>query len=515
MYESIIDKWQTVYFQVPLTQENSRNLTWKVVENAGSLLNPTMNVTPLTVTPFTSDLTKRDDVLLAFMSLWLLLLIEGLVTTFLLRTRKGKLSTFRFSVKQVVAFVQELNWNRVFANKATLAQQRRRLSYTVILFASGVILVTFGLEVAVLFLTEPEAVSVDNTMASYKLLQPVMPDYHDVRFHFGRSIDLPCEAFVFFHVDQGTTRINGCVSSSVSGRPVEQFPPAIEEKQIEIVTDLHRYGAEHTIRFKPANASDYDPMDTATFSTRVFFTLADGRARVMEEGPREKTETLMVEAMHKQYIAYLYAIYGRETREVPEGKLTLEDLNNIRIEDLIIEDPPEDGKQFKVLMELPNSDFMVPSRRYTTTAQGLMPSGISALRVAHHFFRGCAAISVQKGNTTDFFIDGGMDDSREVIWMESRRIVNWLTLSLILITAMLVLAGARWLLRPVATADIAGAYVQKAVQADRGRSPVEMDPQMEKSYFIVDFEKAEYTFGAETNDRWDGVSSEYNESEEG
>lgn len=57
----------------------------------------------------------RDDVLLAFGSLFLLLVIEGIVTSFLFRTENSIVSNFGFSVRQVAELIREFILRRLFA----------------------------------------------------------------------------------------------------------------------------------------------------------------------------------------------------------------------------------------------------------------------------------------------------------------------------------------------------------------------------------------------------------------
>lgn len=58
--------------------------------NICSFLFQTMPVTRKVTGLFSSDLTSRDDVILAILSLILLLVIESIISTILLRTSQGK-----------------------------------------------------------------------------------------------------------------------------------------------------------------------------------------------------------------------------------------------------------------------------------------------------------------------------------------------------------------------------------------------------------------------------------------
>eukprot|EP00177_Eucheuma_denticulatum_P004860 GFKZ01008821.1.p1 GENE.GFKZ01008821.1~~GFKZ01008821.1.p1 ORF type:complete len:501 (-),score=55.82 GFKZ01008821.1:871-2373(-) len=499
MFIEMNDKWGGAYYSWTLNATNSRNLTHKVQSDVGSLLNPTIKITTVASSAFSTDLTSRDDVLLAFMSLWLLLIIEGVVTTVLLRRWKGKISNFGFSIRQLISFVQEMNWRQVVLGRATSRGHRRKINFKILTFALSVLLFTFGLEVAVLFLTEPELVEVKNDRVTFRLLQPVTPDWHDINFHFGRSIDLPCEAFALFNVEQAATRINGCVSSSVSGRPVVGFNLTDTVIDCEIVSDFHEYGAEHSVTIDG---------DTGMYSTRVYFTLGDERARVMLEGPMPRFQDQQVNTLHHQFVAYLFSIYSRETRHLDqERRVGVETINAVETRSF----SREDGPRVRVV-DLPDSEEEVPSRRFVTQFRGVIPRGTPALRLAQHFFRGAAAISVQNGDMTDFFIESGREEAEAVVWQETVRALNWLSLGIILIGSMIVLAVARQLLRPLTTSDIAGIYVKKAVGADEGRSPVELDWARERKAFLVEREPHGYMVGAETGDRWERLSSEYSDT---
>lgn len=497
MFKVVIDKWGGEYFSVDLDNAPARNISWAIANNAGTMLNPSINITTRVTGPFSSDLTKRDDVLLAFMSLLLLLVIEGLVTTVLLRTKDGNVSNFGFSVKQIVALFQELNFRGIFKGRKTDTREHRKINYKLLIFAVMIISSTFLLEVAVLFLTSPVLRDVTNKTATFRMLEPVMPDWHDVRYHNGRSVDRPCEAFVVQNVEQGQTRVNGCTSSSISGEEVQLFVQ--EEKSevdAEITTLLHEYGAEHTVILDGRRAK---------YSTRAYFSLSDGETRVMKTGPNvAENEKEQVDLLHKQYFAYLLSVYKVLTKD---ESVSVDTLNAMKFA------PMETGSGGEVnVLPLPGTRKRISTRRYKTQVTGFMPTGIPSLRLAQHTFRGAGAIYVAGPDTRDLTIENGVKDVEAVVWQEEVRVVNWLSLALILLLGMGLLWGLRIVMKPVATAEIAGIFVKGSVEADFGRAPFEVGEGERLTFRVKDLSDGDYVYGAETTAGWVLVNSEYNDA---
>lgn len=493
MFKVSVDKFGTEFFSLELEGTNYRNASWKLSNDIGPLLNPSINITKRATGPFSGDLTSRDDVLLAFMSLMLLLLIEGLVTTVLLRTKQGNVSNFGFSVKQIVALIQELNFRGIFKRRKTEKKVRRKINAKLLLFAISIISVTFLLEVGVLFLTTPDLRNVTNKTATFRLLQPVTEDWHDVRYHIGRSIDRPCESFGIQGVEQGATRINGCVSSSISGATLELFSKAEDDVEAEITSLLHDYGAEHFVKIHG---------EAANYSTRAYFTLSDGETRVMRTGPKSPHEEELILIVHKQYVAFLLSLYKSSTED---KSVSIDTLNA-----LTFDTKKKEGDMVDVL-PLPGQKLRVKSTSYTTKLNGFLPYGIPALRLAQHCFRGAAAVSVEEADIIDLTIEDGMRPGEAVVWQESVRAINWLSLIIILMSSMLLLGFLRYMMKPVATAEIAGIFVKNAVGGDASSSPVELGESEKKIFHISSSDEDEYLYGAETSEGWVMMNSEYND----
>lgn len=435
---------------------------------------------------FSNDLTSRDDVLLAFGALLLLLLIEGIVTTFLLRTRNGIVSNFGFAVKQVVELIREFNIKRVVRARTTRTvnerDERKKKTLKLLLFAMSILVFVFMLEVIVLFLTQPEPRDVHNNILTFRIQQPVTPPWNAVRFHSRASINRPCSAVGLVGVDQGNTRINCCVTSTLRTDELDPFTKTSRDVDLEIISDLHEYGAEHSITLDGARAN---------YSSRAHFTLDDQRSRLMGYREQSRFERDQIAIVHKQYVAYIASAYGIATKD--QKTITKDTLSKLYFSFSSGEGPVVN------VVKIRGVSHQVKTNRYTTSVRGVIPTGHAALRLGQHYFRGSSAVIVSEGNEKDLFIEEGMDSASSVVWRESTRALNWLTLLIILLGALVLLLLLRYKLKPVAIAEIAGAFVKEKVDADFYRSPVEMDAE-EKAFFKVFEDDGEFQTVARVDD---------------
>lgn len=434
-------------------------------------------------TSFSNDLTNRDDVLLAFGALLLLLLIEGIVTTFLLRTKNGIVSNFGFSVKMVVELIREFNVKGIVKGRTENDEWgHKKVNVKLLVVAVSILVFVFLLEVAVLFLTQPELKDVTNKKVTFRIQQPVTPPWNGVRFHSRASINRPCSAVGLVDVDQGNTRINCCVTSTVRNDELDLFEKVSGQVEAEIVSYMHEYGAEHSITLDGVKAN---------YSTRAYFTLEDEKSRLMGHQTKSKYERDQISIVHRQYIAYLASAYVKATKD--NETITLDTLNN-DVKFLFAE---ETGPVVDVI-RIRGVNHQVNSTRYTTKVTGVLPRGPAALRLGQHHFRGSSAVIVTDANETDLFIEEGLTSARSVVWRESTRTLNWLTLLIILCCALLFLILLRFKLKPVAIAEIAGVLVKEKVDADMYRSPVQMELD-ERPYFRVFDGDGEWRAIAEVN----------------
>lgn len=496
-----IDKFNTEYFTLNLNHTVSEDVTI-IREQQGpndiaSLLDPFIPVTWRATGPFQSDLTARDDIILAVLSLILLLIIESIVTTVLLRTKAGQINNFAFSVKQLIELFRDLNFRMIFPRRKKGEPMSRRLNKNLIVLSFSILFVTIGLEVAALFLTNPLLKSVSNKTATFRILQPVTPEWHNVRFHARVSINRPCEPFTLEMVEQARTRINGCVETNLNATLVELFKPSKDETTLRIVSQIHDYGSDHQLTIGELSAN---------YTLRVYFTLGDRRSRLMKSSKTATDESERMKIIHMQFVAQIFTIYRNALKEQDSDM----NLNRLQaLESKFFFDKNPDSAQIDVL-RLPGKSLNVSTREYVTNVTGVLPQGTTVLRIAHNFFRGTAAVVVSNPDEEDLFLEEGLQESVAEVWKEKTRTVNWLSLLISVASYLTILFALRCIFKPVCTADIAGEYVRDAVGADLLRSPIEMSDD-ELKYFRISLgsEDQEYMLGAETLDRQSRLSKEY------
>lgn len=442
---------------------------------------------------FSADLTERDDLLLAFLSLLLLLVVDGLVGTILLRTRDGNVNTFGFSVKHVIDLLRDFEVRDRRAEQRPRTDRQKKFDRKIASVAVLVLLLTLGFEVLILFLTSPEYKMVTNKSVSFRIRQPFIPAWASVFYHARTSINQPCTSVALSGVNQGRTVISPCVKSSADGAPLELFEEVNEVVNgaidVELISDYHRYGSEHYITFDNA---------TTSFSTRAYFTLNDGKMRIMKAMQRQgpKGEKELAELAHKQFIAFVFTAYSKV---VPDGEMNLERLNSLKFRFSAIGGPRTE------ILRTNGKRYHSKSRRYITKLRGILPRGSPVLLFGQQFFRGAAAVDISEPDQDDLFIATGKHSAHAVVWLESVRAVNWLSLTIILVISTLTLLILRSWARSVSTSEIAGLLVKQEVHANVFRSPVELD-RREKSFFRVtstDDDYREYQYGAETYYSWD------------
>lgn len=453
------------YFSLNLSNAVSINVTHlretENDDNIADYLFPFINITKRATGPFSSDLTARDDALLALLSLLILLLIEAIITTILLRRYQGLVTNFGFAAKQVIELVKDLNLRRVFlvrnvrnsfsyshgqSHQKHHQQQQQpplsKLNLRLLLLALSIFFLSFALEVAVFFLTNSYQRSVTNATATFRLRQPLTPDFVKALLHSRVSIHRPCEAITVQNVLQANTGINGCVDTDLDFSDTSLF--ALEHPlpnvTLRIDSRLHDYGADHFIQVGDINA---------TYTQRALFSLGDARARVMASDATFPDEDVKMQIVHYQYVAYLFSLFNRDAVSA-EDIIPLQRLQNLDIE----WQPPESGESVDVL-QLPGRPQPVPTRRYVTQVRGEIPHGVAALRLAQQYLKGMMGVVVAQGNTTDMFMDSGVESTEAVVWEESVRSVNWLSMGIITALGIVALVLLRWLLTPCSTADIA------------------------------------------------------------
>lgn len=432
-----------------------------------SFLQGEMDVSRRVTGAFSADITDRDDVIVAVLSLLLVLAIEGVVTAFLLQTRNGSASNFGFSVSQFAQLAREFKLKPIFGGiRDRRSRVKKRLNRRLVIVAIIVFTVSFGLEVLVLFLTNPSQREVLNDVATFRIADPTNPDFGMVFDDAATLLTPPCVAVSLQGVVQGNTRISACMSSDLPSNSIDAFEKVTEPVDVEIRSDFHEFGTEHNINFGAVSAN---------YSSRAYFQLgrasnlpANGGQRLMRKSdmstPREST----IAAVHKQYVAYLFTPYRNKTKD---ESMNLERLNSIdftferssgEMVDIIV---INDGKRI----------LQRPSRRYTTRFRAVVPRGNAALRFAIPHFKASTAITVSGPNSRDLSMSSGSTIvSVGVVWLEEFRSLNWLSLSVVLLFVLIILVLLRWSLKPVVMAEMAGLYVAETVGASGDMAPIDL-----------------------------------------
>lgn len=484
-FVSLLDNRDNPYFYyIPSETTPQINVTF-IQTNISSFLQDSLKVSRLATGLFTTDLTAgRDDVLIAVFSLLLLLAIEGIVTTLLLRTSNRTVSTFGFSVKHVVELARDFRFRPLFRSRT------HHVNIKLLILALVFLTSTFALEVLVLFLTAPAQREVRNEKASIRLIQPITPEWLQVRFHSRASINRACTALSLAGVEQGRTSISSCLTSYTSdGARALIFEEVKGIVDVTIVSDLHRYGAEHVLTF--GNQS-------ATYSARAYLALGDGEERIMSESKdRGSRNRDMVCHGHKLLIAYLFSSYSRATKD---KTITVERLNQI---DFQCESGT--GSSVDVLRRPGSEPVTVPNDRFTSVMSNVPAAGDKvALYYAEAVFKAAIGISITTGDDTDLFMsDGRLCSKQATVWGESARGLNWISLLLTLVGTVIVLVAMRWWLKPASTAEIAGVYVKGLVGANCARAPLQI-AEGERKWFRIGGGERAYRFGAEIEEGWKG-----------
>lgn len=439
--------------------------------NMCTFLSETINVTRRATGPFSTDLTARDDVILAIMSLLLILAIEGILTAILLHSRDGNVSNFGFSIKQFYELARELRLRYLFKGKRRKGstQPRRRINVKLLLIASAILLFTFGIEVLILFLSSPQLTDVYNTLTAFQLIEVVNPDWNEVRRNTGATIVRPCTAITFSGVEQEQNQIIACLTVNGTSRSFESFEEVEDDVSVTIVSDMHKFGAEHNITIGDV---------IATYAARAYFSLGDGKPRVMKQRRQVFNGDDTVELMHKQIIAYLFNSYVRETGD---KSMNLERLTKLKFEFEV-----DYGPIINIIQTNGKERFrQVTSTRHTTTVKGKIPRGPAAFRYAQATLKASIAITLGDGARYDLLMGSGNNGGQPTLmWRETSRILNWLSLSIMLVGTLILFAILRCTLTPIGTAEIASAFVMGAVGAELARPPAMMTDAEKKDFVL-------------------------------
>lgn len=399
-------------------------------------------------TVFSTDLTSRDDVIIAVFSLLLILVLESILAAILLRSRFGNVSNFGFAIKQYIDLARDFRFHHLFRGKKTAksSSPRRKVNVKLLILASLLLVFTFGLESVLLFVSSPYFRRVTNRVATISLVPTMYPDWNAVQREASSLLDRPCRDIAFdgTGIKMGVTRLVPCLTSSAPGFSFENFEKTDAEMQVIITTDIHDYGAEHYLSIGS---------ESAKYTARGYMTHGGKSIVKNRAGSFERAQE--VAFIHRQLVAFLYNIYRNQTGDT---RMNIERLSNTNFTVT-----KETGPNVYVMMLNGNDSeraLWTISMRYNTTFKAKIPKGRAALRFAGIVFRASHGLEV---TGPDFWVlsatKGSPIANEELMWEEEARTVNWLTLALMLAGVIVALVILRLLLKPVGTIEILSSFV--------------------------------------------------------
>lgn len=190
--------------------------------------------------------------------------------------------------------------------------------------------------------------------------------------------------------------------------------------------------------------------------------------------------------VHRQYIAYLFTAYVRDTGD---ESMSLQRLRLLTFEKTGVEAGPE-----LVVARTQNGSGVVRTQsvRYTTVVQGVIPRGVAALRFGQSVLKGAIAVEHVGPSDVDLVVNEGQYGVEAVVWWERVRTVNWLSMVIVVAVGgvvLVVVKNMRWKRR--AEREIAGGWVRDA----SGERSVDDDVRGVESKSVG---WGEYRVGAET-----------------
>lgn len=474
------DKYKTPHFVA--------NISYLPLENRelpghSAIFFPQRFLLPLLVRSsiFSTDLTtNRDDIILAFLSMCLLLIIEGILQTLLLSTltKDGRVSSFGLSVKCIIEVLRDFDWK--FKQLRTAPREKSRpsgkgtvrkpvviLQRRLVIISVCVIVFVLGLETGVLLLSSPSLTPVSNKLVSFRIGTSTAGQWLTVRRNVRATIGKPCQSTKLRDVEHGKMRVLCCVLGNVTGIDATFFKDGdVREGEMVLESRVHKYGAEHFVR-----VGEY----YAEYVMRGYMVLEDGRERVIKRDEDVRDEERTMEGIHRMFVAYLYSVHGWDFK----GDLKVEDLNLMEIE-FNVTDPGPDV----TVLKIEGGDAIIEkSTVYKSRMRGLLPMSAMSLHVAHQFWRASSTLKVVEGDEWDLFVDDGVQKAESVVWWEKSRKLNWVSLLLMVVASLMILGLLRMKMKPETTVNIASHYVKRAVGAHRNRSPMEIDEDKENRYF--------------------------------
>lgn len=420
-----------------------------------SFLSETLTVSPRFSTPFTTDLTSRDDIFLAISSIIIVALIEAMLTTVLLRSKSGQIHNVSFSIKHFLELAREFRFrflvfgrhpSRVSANGMMVP---RKVNYKLLFLAIFLLSSTLGLEAVLIFLTSPTTLMVTNRTASFSMVETILPDWNVIQKSMNSALTRPCNELRLENVEQGLTRINACLSSSGQTSDPEMFREINGPVDLNFTTDLHNYGGEHYLTIGN---------QTARFQSRVYFNLGDTQRKMMAKRSRFYQFEVQTILIHRLYIAYLFTHYNRMN---PHNQtLAIWQLQNLLKRARTEVKAGPDAVLIK-LSTLPRYRSEA-TRRYETIMRGILPHGAEALRFAGVVLKASTGVRVTGPDLNDLDLGSASTFSREALmWKEKIRGLNWLSLLILIVLGVFCFLILKISLSPSSTTEIAEAVVKR------------------------------------------------------
>eukprot|EP00177_Eucheuma_denticulatum_P005270 GFKZ01009589.1.p1 GENE.GFKZ01009589.1~~GFKZ01009589.1.p1 ORF type:complete len:512 (+),score=61.75 GFKZ01009589.1:417-1952(+) len=389
---------------------------------------------------------ERDPFILALLVLIALLLCETLTFSTLLSARNGTVSPLSISLYRFVQNVRHFHFNKLFSRNDPphAASNESRQSGRKKLFTLGtlVVIMLLGFQFITLALSHRLNRQVLNSEHTFELFQPINPDWHTVWNASSRLLNQPCVAVTITNARSLRTRINNCVTSTLSANQFEPYEPVRLDTVLNasIVTNLHAYGADHVLTIDG---------ESVEFVARSYFSLDDMQERVMKQRAKFNRIDRQMAVVHQQFFAYLFSSYVRTTRD---ESLSLEQLRELMVEPL----SSSEGSVLGISQVDGGAEvFQTSSIRYETKFRGVMPRGVAALRFGQAFFKGMIGVEVNSGDVTDLIAGVGLIEAESLVWSERRRRLNWLALLVMNGTLVMAVVIVRKWLKPANELDVA------------------------------------------------------------
>lgn len=448
--------------------------------NYATFLAETLPVRPRLISIWTSDLTNRDDIILAILSLALLLIIDSLISTVLLRTYNNNISNFGFSVKHFLDLARDFRLRNLIRGRrsSNSKSSKRPINYRLLLIASLTLIVTFGVEVAILYFSSPVFIDITNRLSAFTYEETILPHYPAIREKAGSAANRPCTSITLVDVndrstiDQGQTRITPCMTSTGDLNATEGFKRVTDETTLTFSTNTHEFGAEHSLQIGEHKAN---------FRMIIYFNLQDSRRKLLRKRSQFFSQPEATYFIHQQFVAFLFNEYVNKTGDT---SMSLSRLQSLKYEQTV-----QDGPVIIITQINRQERFRKSlSTKHTTVVRGILPRGPPALRYAIAYLKGASGLSIKGPDLNDMDIGSSSTWAQERrMWREEMRRLNWLTLTIVVISSSVLLIILRLLLRPIGTAEIANTYVTRQVGAEIGRPVSTLGPDEKTSFALQEW----------------------------